>query len=140
MTTSPRPQLLRTALVTVAVVALCGTFAGCSSDGSSSSAPASVSASASISVAADSVIIDVRTPTEYAAGHLAGAQNIDVENPNFDEQIAALDKNGNYIVYCRSGRRSAVAVDRLKTVGFTNVQDAGGLDEASQSTGIAIIK
>jgi len=75
-------------------------------------------------VIASSMIIDVRTPEEYAAGHLEGATLID----------------GSYIIYCRSGNRSAQAVERLKAAGFTNLTDLGSLENASEETGIAIVK
>ncbi|MEN9306064.1 MAG: hypothetical protein RLY76_1332, partial [Actinomycetota bacterium] len=48
------------------------------------------------------VIVDVRTPEEFAAGHLQGAVNLDVSASTFDSQIAALDKDVVYAVYCRS--------------------------------------
>lgn len=128
-------KLARIALAAVAVVAV-GTAAGCSSSDSSGSA----SPSSSISVSSDTVIIDVRTPSEYAAGHLEGAQNIDVQSATFDQQIAGLDKNASYVVYCRSGNRSAAAVAQMEAAGFTNLQDAGGLQEAAESTGIVIVK
>ena len=133
MTNPSQSRLLRIAMATVAVFAVGGAVAGCSSDGSSASP------SSSISVTADTTIIDVRTPAEFSAGHLEGAQNIDVQSASFDQQIASLDKNANYVVYCRSGNRSAAAVAKMETAGFTNVQDAGGLNEASESTGIVIV-
>jgi rhodanese-related sulfurtransferase len=73
-------------------------------------------------------VIDVRTPQEFAAGHVAGATNINVEAADFGDRIATLDAGDPYVVYCRSGRRSAVAADLMKTAGFTDVADAGGLD------------
>jgi rhodanese-related sulfurtransferase len=73
-------------------------------------------------------VIDVRTPAEYAAGHLAGAHNIDVEAGDFADRIAALDTGGAYLVYCRSGRRSAEAARRMAEAGFSDVVDGGGMD------------
>ena len=72
------------------------------------------------------VVIDVRTPDEFAAGHLAGAVNIDVEGPDFDARIAALDTGVTYAVYCRSGRRSAIAAQRMADAGFASVYDLQG--------------
>ena len=60
-----------------------------------------------ITVGADTVIIDVRTPAEYSEGHLEGAINIDVEAANFGTLLSQLPTDGDYIVYCRSGNRSA---------------------------------
>lgn len=85
------------------------------------------------------VLLDVRTPDEFAAGHLQGATNIDVEDPSFADRIADLDKSGHYVVYCHSGRRSAIAVQALKDAGFTDVTDAGGIQEAASLFGIAIV-
>ena len=67
------------------------------------------------------VIVDVRTPEEFAAGHLQGAVNLDVSAPTFDSQIAALDKDVVYAVYCRSGNRSTIAVGKMSDAGFTNL-------------------
>lgn len=67
------------------------------------------------------VVVDVRTPEEFAAGHLQGAVNIDVSASTFDSQIAALDKDVVYAVYCRSGNRSTIAVGKMSDAGFTNL-------------------
>lgn len=67
------------------------------------------------------ITLDVRTPGEFVAGHLVNAINIDVEGMQFDSEISKLDKNATYAVYCRSGRRSQVAIDRMKSAGFANL-------------------
>jgi rhodanese-related sulfurtransferase len=127
MTRSPiRPLLLVLALVLATAV-----VAGCSG---STSAPEAggvrtVAAAEAVKLLDSRAVIDVRTPAEYAAGHLAGAQNIDVEAADFGTRIAALDKNAPYLLYCRSGRRSAIAADQMKQAGFTDVVDAGGLTD-----------
>jgi rhodanese-related sulfurtransferase len=62
-------------------------------------------------------ILDVRTPQEFTEGHLAGAINIDSSSPDFEQKLAALDRDKTYLVYCRTGRRSTqacVALDKLK--------------------------
>lgn len=83
-------------------------------------------------------IIDVRTPAEYAEGHLQGAINIDVQSESFVQQIATLPTDGDYIVYCRSGVRSAKAVALMKEAGFTNVRDGGSIDNAASGTKLPI--
>ncbi len=88
---------------------------------------------------ADAVVIDVRTPAEYDAGHLEGAENIDVQSGDFDARMAALPTSGNYVVYCQSGNRSAAAVARMSDLGFSNVTDAGGMSSASGTTGLPIV-
>ena len=96
-------------------------------------------AGASIEVSSDTVIIDVRTPGEYASGHLDGAVNIDVQSPEFDGLVSALPADGAYVVYCRSGNRSAQAFARMAGLGFTDLTDAGGLDAAAGATGLPIV-
>lgn len=92
-----------------------------------------------IAVTAETVIVDVRTPAEYTAGHLDGAVNIDVQSADFDTLIGVLPTDGDYVVYCASGNRSAVAVDRMADLGFTTVTDAGGFSAAEDSTGLAVV-
>lgn len=87
----------------------------------------------------DAIIIDVRTPEEFAAGHLDGAVLIDIKDASFDSKISSLDPNANYIVYCRSGNRSAQAVTRMREAGIANITDLGSLENASSATGVAIV-
>lgn len=100
---------------------------------------AACSSTPSIEVSPDAVIVDVRTPEEYAAGHLDGAVNINLQSGAFEDEISQLPADGEYIVYCRSGNRSAQAVAIMDGLGFENVTDAGGIDAASSSTGIAVV-
>jgi rhodanese-related sulfurtransferase len=72
------------------------------------------------------ISLDVRTAQEFAEGHLENAININVESGNFENEIANLDKTATYAVYCRSGRRSAVAVDLMQKAGFTNLFNLDG--------------
>lgn len=71
------------------------------------------------------VVLDVRTAEEFAAGHIAGAKNIDIMSPDFAKQIAALDKSQTYVIHCAAGGRSARAckapeVQQLKSVYHMN--------------------
>ena len=68
-------------------------------------------------------ILDVRTPEEFAQGHIAGAVNIPVEYPDYMERISELDPNVTYAVYCRSGNRSQPAVAALAQLGITGVYE-----------------
>ena len=70
------------------------------------------------------VIIDVRTAGEFNEGHIANAINIDVESMRFDAEIAALDKDVTYALYCRSGNRSSIAAGNLADAGFTSILNA----------------
>ncbi|MDJ0378368.1 rhodanese-like domain-containing protein [Cryobacterium sp. PH31-L1] len=102
---------------------------------------AACSASAEpIALAAGTVIVDVRTPSEYAAGHLHGAINVDVQSTTFDADISALPMDGAYVVYCASGNRSAAAITRMTVLGFTGLTDAHGISDAAASTGLAIVQ
>ncbi len=87
----------------------------------------------------DAIIIDVRTPAEFTEGHLDGALNIDVQSADFDDQIAALDPDEDYLVYCQSGNRSAAAIDRMDDAGFTDLHDGGSLASAAEITELPII-
>ena len=84
-------------------------------------------------------ILDVRTPAEFAEGHLPGAINMDVEDPSFPEQAATLDPAGSYAVYCRSGNRSGVAVDYLAGQGFTSIYHLGGGIQDWESAGGEVV-
>lgn len=86
-------------------------------------------------------VIDVRTPAEYAGGHLEGALNIDVQGMNFAAEVEALDKTADYVIYCRSGNRSGQAISQMQSLGFTGtLTNGGGVDAASQATGLAVIQ
>lgn len=71
-------------------------------------------------------IIDVRTPEEFAGGRLEGATLIDYNAPDFRDRIAALPRDGHYVIYCRSGNRSAGARQLMTGLGFTDVADIDG--------------
>jgi phage shock protein E len=67
------------------------------------------------------VVLDVRTPKEFEAGHIKGATNINVFDKEFAQKIEALDKSKTYIVHCQSGGRSAKACDQIKPMKFKHV-------------------
>ena len=74
------------------------------------------------------VVLDVRTPAEYAAGHLPNAVNIDFLARGFEAQVSQLDKNKSYLVYCKSGNRSTKAVAVMEANGFKKLFNlAGGI-------------
>lgn len=73
-----------------------------------------------------SQIVDVRTPEEFAEGHIAKAVNMNVNDTDFESKIATLDKEKPVMVYCRSGGRSAKAAGILKEKGFKHVYDLDG--------------
>ena len=71
-------------------------------------------------------LIDVRTPDEYADGHLPGALNFNWNGSEFENQIATLDKSQPVFVYCLSGGRSARAVAKMRAQGFDRVYELSG--------------
>lgn len=74
----------------------------------------------------DLVVLDVRSPEEFAAGHLAGALNIDVNSADFDQRVMQLPKDAAILVYCRSGNRSSTASERMAELGFTDLRNVEG--------------
>ena len=69
----------------------------------------------------DLVVIDVRTPGEFAGGHIDGAINIDFKNANFATEIAKLDGTQDYLIHCRSGGRSTASLTRFNDAGFSHI-------------------
>ena len=80
----------------------------------------------------NAVLLGVRQADEFNAGHIDGA--VLVPHDTIAEKIGAvvLDKNTPVYVYCRSGRRSAIAVEAMKKLGYTDLTDLGGKDEAEK--------
>ncbi len=120
-----------------ATIALSIPLTGCSSDSATAtvetpdssvvveqpSGPERVDAAQFASVVATPgmQIIDVRTPEEFAIGHIEGAVNFNVEGPDFGAQIATLDPSGTYAVYCQSGNRSVAAVNFMSGQGINGI-------------------
>ncbi len=87
----------------------------------------------------DVVLLDVRTPAEFASGHLAGSRNVDFEASDFKTQISGLPKDATYALYCRSGNRSGQALAVMKAAGFTKVQHLGGGITSWQAAGRPVV-
>lgn len=121
--------MLKRVLLMLVTLTLVGGLAACS--GASSAVTDQTPPEFAATVATPGVVtIDVRTPEEFAEGHLPGALNINAEGGTFDAEIAALDKGATYAIYCRSGRRSALAAERMADAGFTSLYtlDSGLLE------------
>ena len=73
------------------------------------------------------LILDVRTQEEYDAGHIPGAILLPNETIGSEEPVLLPDKGAEILVYCRSGRRSAEAANKLVAMGYTGVYDFGGI-------------
>lgn len=86
-------------------------------------------------------VVDVRTPSEFAEGHIDGALNIDWQGSKFAAEISTLDPTADYVIYCRSGNRAGQAISYMQSNGFTGtLTNGGGLADASSLTGIAIVQ
>ena len=110
----------RTLLSIVAVATGALVLSGCSS--SSDSVASMDVANFSKKIQESGVItLDVRTRGEFSQGHIAGAINIDVEADTFNNEVSKLDKTKTYAVYCQSGRRSAIAAEEMKKLGFEHL-------------------
>lgn len=110
-----------------AALALAVAVAGCSA--APSTGAGAEPATDVVAAAEARTLIDVRTPAETAEGHLDGALLIDLQAPDFAEQVGALPRDEPYLVYCRSGNRSAEAIAIMTDLGFTDVVNGGGFDD-----------
>ena len=88
----------------------------------------------------NAVVLDVRTADEFAAGHIKGALNIDVNGPDFAKRVAELDKSKVYLVQCRSGTRSVKACNELAGVDFPQLYNLLGGINAWQTAGKPVEK
>ena len=75
------------------------------------------------------IILDVRRPDEYAEGHIPGAINVPNEEIGTAEISELPDKSQMILVYCRSGRRSKEASEKLVKLGYTNIVEFGGIQD-----------
>ncbi|MDO5098424.1 MAG: rhodanese-like domain-containing protein [Corynebacterium sp.] len=108
---------VKAALVIVAT----STLASCSLLGPTASGADTTDPDFSAAIDNGATIIDVRSPEEYNSGHIPGALNFDVEDPEFGNKILELDKSKEYAVYCRSGNRSSGAIAVMELAGFSKI-------------------
>jgi rhodanese-related sulfurtransferase len=122
----------------IAVLVSALLLTGCST--SSSAMDLNVSEFSKKVTEAGIITLDVRTPGEFNEGHIDGAQLIDFQSGNFENEIASLDKNQTYAIYCRSGNRSGQAVKVMSEAGFTKLYnlDGGVIDWAN--AGLPLVK
>ena len=76
--------------------------------------------------AANTIIVDIRTASEFKSGTIPGAVNIDFYQPDFKQRINLLDKKKNLLIYCASGNRSGQALPLVGSLGFKSVNDLQG--------------
>jgi rhodanese-related sulfurtransferase len=93
-----------------------------------------------ITQTADGTVLDVRTPEEYAEGHLANAKNMDWNGDHFEHQIMALDKSKPVFVYCLKGGRSASAASKMRSLGFKDVYELDGGIAKWQEAKLPVVK
>lgn len=118
------------------VSATSGPIAAAAPAAGSSVSPTDFAAAAKLP---DTILLDVRTPSEFAAGHIAGAVNLDVESATFPQAAATLDPAKNYAIYCHSGNRSKVAMTAMGKAGFSHLFDLAGGISAWQSAGGQVV-
>jgi phage shock protein E len=112
---------MRRKIIVVMLIALAGALVGCFDP-----------KGGKMKLPDNAVLLDVRQADEFNAGHIKGA--VLVPHDTIAEKIGAVvpNKNMPLFVYCRSGRRSAIAVEAMKKLGYTNLTDLGGMDEAKK--------
>jgi rhodanese-related sulfurtransferase len=89
--------------------------------------------------ARDLVILDIRTPGEFATGHIKGAINMDYRSGAFARDIGRLDRSRTYFVYCRTGRRTAGAIDIMTGLGFRRIMQVAGDIEGWKVAGLPLV-
>ena len=93
-----------------------------------------------ISMENNAVLLDVRTPEEHKNGYLQGAVLLPLDELESKISSKVADKNTPIYIYCRSGRRSGTAVEKLKAMGYTDLHNIGGMQEAQKKLNLPISK
>ncbi|MGC3972751.1 MAG: rhodanese-like domain-containing protein [Pirellulales bacterium] len=124
-----KPTFVRTAVIAVALVL---GLTACSSGSQSDADPVAA-------LGSDAILLDVRTPEEYAQGHLQGAESLDLNGGQVEAAIPTMDPDAEYYVYCRSGNRSGQAMKLMQQAGIDDVTNLGSLEKAAQTTGLPIV-
>jgi len=88
----------------------------------------------------DFVILDIRTPGEYQSGHLKNATMIDYYSKSFVDEVGRLDKEKAYLVYCRSGNRSARSMDLFNKLQFQKIYHLSSGINSWISEGLPLVK
>ncbi len=86
----------------------------------------------------DFVILDIRTPQEFVAGHIQGAVNIDFYASTFRQELSQLPKDKTYLVYCNSGNRSGQAMPIFRELGFRGIYELRGGIQAWYAAGFPL--
>ncbi|MBT8203378.1 MAG: rhodanese-like domain-containing protein [Acidimicrobiia bacterium] len=110
----------------LAVAVMLIALAGCGSSTSAIELVTAQEAAATLQDNTPEIVLDVRTPEEFAEGHIAGAVNVDYYAADFSSQLEALDPDASYVLYCRSGNRSAETAKLMTDLEFTSVDEIDG--------------
>ena len=105
-------------------------FTGCASSNNQANTYRSITMDDAVTMMAQEtgyIILDVRRPDEFAAGHIPNAINVPNESIGTDEIPELPNKDQLIMVYCRSGRRSKEASEKLVKLGYTNIVEFGGI-------------
>jgi len=84
------------------------------------------------------VVLDVRSPAEFAGGHLRGAVNLDARGPGFHDRLALLSRADAYVVYCNGGGRAGRTRDAMENLGFADV-GSYSIRGAELATGLPVV-
>jgi phage shock protein E len=128
---------------TIAVLVAAALILGACGDSGASTATKTRLELTSVSAVADIVtappdnlvILDIRTPEEFATGHIPGAINIDYYSPDFEQKLRTLNLDVPYVMYCNSGNRSANALPLMDSIGFEEVYELDGGIQAWYAAG-----
>jgi rhodanese-related sulfurtransferase len=84
-------------------------------------------------------LIDIRTHDEYMNERIADVPNIDIYEDDFNDRLDYLDKEKKYLIYCRSGNRTKMGLNRMKAIGFLEAYDLDGGIKSWKDSGFATI-
>jgi len=142
-------QLMQWSLVTLAIAG--AGWASTPSDGTAAqpvdraaatNAISHADAARAVKLAADKqvVVLDIRTPKEFEAGHIQGATNVDYYAKDFEKRLGELDKSKTYLLHCASGNRSIRALPLFQKLQFQSLIHLDGGFKAWSKAGNPIVK
>ena len=131
--------MVRGRLLRLSVAALIVVIAACSNDTAVVENVDPSEAATFLGEHPAAVLLDIRTPEEFAESLIEGAVNIDFYAADFSARLDGLDRDASYVIYCRSGNRSNAALDIFRDLGFTAVRAIDGGIQAWQQSGHPVV-